>query len=80
MLASPIIEGTIPAFYAKEDGTAVIAVPFSMSRAVKQSEVKGFKLKIRNIQGSVYSDSLSAVNSSNIDYNKSIVEFSLNEM
>ena len=79
MLASPIIEGTIPAFYAKEDGTATIAVPFSMSRAVKQSEVKGFKLKIRNIQGSVYSDSLSAVNSSNVDYNKSIVEFTLNE-
>ena len=41
--------------------TAVIAVPFSMSRAVKQNEVKGFKLKIRNIQGSVYSDSLSAI-------------------
>ena len=77
MLASPIIEGTIPAFYAKEDGTAIIAVPFSMSRAVKQSEVKGFKLKIRNIQGSVYSDSLSAINNSNIDYNKSIVEFTL---
>lgn len=77
MLASPIINGTLPAFYAKEDGTATIAVPFSMSRAVNKNEISGFKLKIRNIQGSVYSDSLSATNSSNIDYNEGIVNFIL---
>lgn len=77
MLASPIIEGTLPAFYAKEDGTAIIAVPFSMSKAVNKKEVSGFKLKIRNIQGSVYSDSLSATDSSNIDYNQGIVNFNL---
>lgn len=79
MLASPIIEGTIPAFYRREDGTAIITVPFSMSRAVKQSEVKGFKLKIRSIQGSVYSDSLGVISNSKIDYNESIVEFILNK-
>jgi hypothetical protein len=77
MLASPIINGTLPAFYAKEDGTAVIAVPFSMSKAVNKNEISGFKLKIRNIQGSVYSDSLSSTNSSNIDYNEGVVNFIL---
>ena len=41
MLPSPIIEGTLPAFYVNETGTAVITVPFSMSRAVNtQSLVK----------------------------------------
>ena len=33
MLSAPIIAGTLPAFYVDE-GTATIAVPFSMNRAV----------------------------------------------
>jgi hypothetical protein len=55
MLPSPIIEGTLPAFYfskpetEEEKGTAIITVPFSMSRAVNQSQVDSFKLKLKHI-------------------------------
>lgn len=52
MLPSPIIEGTLPAFYYSEiENGAVLTVPFSMSRSVHSSEVEGFCLKIKNIQG-----------------------------
>ena len=70
MLPAPIIEGTLPAFYADEKGTVTITVPFSMSRAVNRNEVKGFKLKIKNLQGSTY---LKTINSKSVDYDKSIV-------
>jgi hypothetical protein len=33
-LPAPMIEGTLPAFYADEKGIAKLAIPFSMSRAV----------------------------------------------
>ena len=54
MLASPIIEGTIPAFYLDKslddgNGAALIAVPFTMSKAVHQNEVQKFSLKIKNL-------------------------------
>ena len=45
MLASPIIEGTLPAFYLDDNGIAQIAIPFSMSRAVNKNQIKGFKIK-----------------------------------
>jgi hypothetical protein len=48
MLAAPIINGTLPAFYV-ENGTASIAVPFSMNRSINQAEIAGFSLKIKNI-------------------------------
>ena len=55
MLPSPIIEGTLPAFYySDEKGCAELAIPFSMSRAVGESEVYGFKLKIKDIQNYEY--------------------------
>lgn len=74
MLASPIIEGTLPAFYANEDGTATLAVPFSMSRAVSVAEVSKFRLKIKDIQRSDYKDLLI---SDSIDYTKSMVYFTI---
>ena len=60
MLASPIIEGTLPAFYL-ENGTATIAVPFSRSRAVSDYDVNGYSLKIKNLQGSEYLLTLSHI-------------------
>ena len=48
-LYPPTIGSTIPAFY-EEQGAAVIAVPFSMNRAVETSDVWGFRLKIKTVQ------------------------------
>ena len=44
MLPAPIIEGTLPAFY--DDN---LTVPFMMSRAVSETEVEGFQIKIKSI-------------------------------
>ena len=51
-LPAPIIEGTLPAFYANEKGIAEIAIPFSMNRAVSKGEVEGFELKLKSVYGS----------------------------
>jgi len=48
-LYPPIIGASIPAFY-EENGTATIAVPFSMNRAVSRNSIKGFSLKIKTVQ------------------------------
>lgn len=74
MLASPIIEGTLPAFYLDENGIAQIAIPFSMSRAVNKNQIKGFKLKIKNVQQSNY---LITLSQSSVDFIKSIVYFNI---
>ena len=74
MLASPIIEGTLPAFYLDEDGIAQIAIPFYMSRAVNKNQIKGFKLKIKNVQQSNY---LITLSQSSVDFIKSIVYFNI---
>lgn len=58
-LYPPNIEGTIPAFYKNDDGTATIAVPFSMNTAVNKSAVTGFQLKLKTVQNSTYLLSLS---------------------
>lgn len=50
-LYPPNIEGTIPAFYT--EGTTKIVVPFSMNKAVGKSEVYGFSLKIKYVDGNV---------------------------
>ncbi len=54
-LYPPNIQGTIPAFA----GTTLV-VPFSMNRAVSKSEVAGFALKIKTVQGSVVLNDLQA--------------------
>ena len=76
MLASPIIEGTLPAFYLDDNGIAQIAVPFSMSRAVNKNQIKGFKLKIKNVQQSNY---LVTLTQSSVDFVKSIVYFNISK-
>ena len=77
MLASPIIEGTIPAFYLDKslddgNGAALIAVPFTMSKAVHQNEVQKFSLKIKNLQESNY---LLSLESNKIDFINNIAYF-----
>lgn len=76
MLASPIIEGTLPAFYLDDNGIAQIAIPFSMSRAVNKNQIKGFKLKIKNVQQSNY---LITLSQSSIDFIESIVYFDISK-
>lgn len=50
-LYPPNIEGTIPAFCKDSEGTVKITVPFSMNRAVGVSDVAGFVLKIKTVNG-----------------------------
>ena len=46
----PIIDGSLGSFYKDpKTSTASITVPFTMNRAVSKSEVKNFKIKIKNI-------------------------------
>lgn len=51
-LYPPNIGGTIPAFYSV-GATTKIVVPFSMNKAVGKSEVAGFSLKIKYVDGNV---------------------------
>lgn len=79
MLPSPIIEGTLPAFYL-EKGMATITIPFSMSRAVNRNEVSGFKLKIKNLQGSTYLKTLqTSIDDDSINYTDSYINFTMTE-
>ena len=52
-LFPPIIEGIVPAFY-EENGYIIVVIPFSMNRAVSQSQVKGLAIKIKTVQSSSY--------------------------
>ena len=59
-LYPPVIPGSIPAFYS--NGTAaIIAVPFSMNKAVGYDDIDGFKLKIKTAQSNTYLTTLTAV-------------------
>lgn len=60
-LYPPIIGNSIPAFYV-ENGTATIAVPFSMNRAVDEDAISpngGLRLKIKTVQSNAYITTLS---------------------
>lgn len=61
-LYPPSIEGTIPAFYKNQDGTANLAVPFSMNRAVSKNEVSGISLKIKTVQSNTLTQTLYSIN------------------
>ena len=74
-LPAPMIEGTLPAFYADGKGIAKLAIPFSMSRAVSQEEVQGFELKLKSVYGSTTID---LVSSQNWDKTNNIVYFNIN--
>lgn len=69
-LYPPILEGTIPAFC---DSTLI--VPFTMNKSVSQSEVKGFALKIKNVQNITNTASIMNLTSKNWDINKNEVIF-----
>ena len=49
-LYPPIIEGIIPAFYANDDGTANLVVPFSMNPTVSWNEVGNIRLQLKTVQ------------------------------
>ena len=52
-LFPPILGDIIPAFYS-ENGIVKITIPFSMNRAVSQSQIKGLVLKVKTVQSSSY--------------------------
>lgn len=51
LLAPPLLDGTIPAFYSNDQGI-VITIPFSMNRVVSIHAIKGFQVKIKTVQSS----------------------------
>ena len=53
-LFPPVIEGIVPAFYDNSKGEISITLPFTMNRAVSQSQVKGLAIKIKTVQSSNY--------------------------
>lgn len=53
-LFPPVIEGVVPAFYDNDEGKISIILPFTMNRAVSQSQVKGLAIKIKTVQSSNY--------------------------
>lgn len=54
-LFPPVIEGIVPAFYQEEkNGNIAVVIPFSMNRAVSQSQVKGLVVKVKTVQSSSY--------------------------
>ena len=60
-LYPPTIPSSIPAFYV-ENGTAKIAVPFSMNRAVDADSVAGFRIKIKTVQSNTLVKTISIDN------------------
>lgn len=72
-LYPPYLEGTIPAFCDSKEGT-VLAVPFSMNRAVSKREVAGFYLKLKTLQSDKY---LITLKSLKYDLENQIVYFDL---
>ena len=76
-LYPPYIEGTIPAFYEEDEGTAKITVPFSMNKAVDQKLVTGFHMKIKTVQSNTFV--LDLEETENFNFNdSSSVTFTIN--
>lgn len=75
-LFPPVIEGIIPAFYS-ENGIVKITIPFSLNRAVSETQIKAVSLKIKTVQSSSY---LYTINSKMIELkNNPSVFFELND-
>lgn len=70
-LYPPLIGGTIPAFYTQ--GTTDLVVPFSMNRAVGTTEIDGFILKIKYVDGTL----INTFRSSGYDFETSTAKFNL---
>lgn len=62
-LFPPIIDGTIPAFYSEDNGTARLTVPFSLNKGVSKTSIKGIALKIKTTQSSSYLGTIEQKNS-----------------
>lgn len=79
-LYPPIIESTISACY-KENGMVKFTIPFSMNRAVSETQIGGFELKIKTVQTGAHLYTISTFNPA--DYkmttNESYVIFYLND-
>ena len=78
-LFPPYIEGTLPAFYQNSDGTATIAVPFTMNRGVSFQQINGFMMKIKSIQSSTYLYSTKDINYTTNTMNNNYAYFELPE-
>lgn len=54
-LYPPTIENSIPAFY-EDEGKVVLAIPFSMNKAVSYGDIGGFKIKIKTAYSNNFID------------------------
>ena len=72
-LYPPLIGGTIPAFYTQ--GTTDLVVPFSMNQAVGKTEISGFILKMKYIDGTLIDTFISS--SYNVDSETPTASFNL---
>lgn len=80
-LYPPTIGSSIPAFYALDDGTAEIAVPFSMNRAVYAQDVKYFTLKIKTAQSNTFLKTLDSAQISTASFiNNRVVKFTWSDI
>lgn len=46
-LRPPSIQGTLPSFYANDEGAVILTVPFAMNKSVGLSDFSSFSLKIK---------------------------------
>lgn len=78
-LYPPTIKGSIPAFYLDETkGTATIAVPFLMNKAVSVEDVAYFSLKIKTVQTNTFLFSLTSDPGSTQTYiSEKVVKFTI---
>lgn len=74
-LYPPTIGTSLPAFYSDGNGTgtATIAVPFSMSRAVDVSNIIGFRLKVKTAQTNTFLKTLTCEDVENSISNRTVV-------
>lgn len=74
-LYPPTIGASLPAFYSDGNGTgtATIAVPFSMSRAVDVSNIRGFRLKVKTAQTNTFLKTLTCEDVENSISNRVVV-------
>lgn len=79
-LYPPTIKGSIPAFYLDEtEGTATIAVPFLMNKAVSVEDVAYFSLKVKTVQTNTFLFSLTSDPGSTQTYiSEKVVKFTIN--
>lgn len=66
LLSAPILATTIPAFCSTNRGIE-LSIPFTMSRAVSPSQVKGFSIKIKTIQSGIVVGTYQIDNTNKVD-------------